>query len=61
VIGFAQGPGGRISDVKWLMFPDAAGHRVLVQVPASVNLTDDQLADFARGISVTDQAQEIGG
>jgi hypothetical protein len=61
LIGFAQGPGGTTSDVKWLMFPDAAGRRVLVQLPGSVDLTDDQLVDFARGISVTDQAQDIGG
>jgi hypothetical protein len=43
------------------MFPDASGRRVLVQIPAAVGLTDDQLVNFARGISVTDEAQEIGG
>jgi hypothetical protein len=60
-IGFARESEGKDSDTRWLMFPDASGRRVLIQIPASVNLTDDQLVSFARGISVTDQAQEIGG
>jgi hypothetical protein len=60
-IGFAQEAGGRTSDTRWLTFPDAEGRRVLVQVPASVDLTNDQMVSFARGISVTDQARGIGG
>jgi hypothetical protein len=60
-LGYAQESEGELSDTRWLMFPDASGRRVLVQVPASVDLTDDQLVSFARGISVTGQAQEIGG
>ncbi|MFI5936451.1 hypothetical protein [Actinoplanes sp. NPDC051494] len=43
------------------MFPAAGGDKVLVSVPASVGLDDDQVTDFARGITVTDRAQPIGG
>jgi hypothetical protein len=60
-LGFALESEDKLSDTRWLMFPDGAGHSVLVQVPASVKLTDDQIVRFARGITVTDQAQEIGG
>jgi len=60
-LGFARERGGKLSDIRWLIFPDGAGHRVLVQVPASVRLTDDQVVRFARGIGVTGEAREIGG
>jgi len=60
-LGFAGESGGKLSDIRWLIFPDGAGHRVLVQVPSSVRLTDDQIVRFARGIAVTGEAREIGG
>jgi hypothetical protein len=41
----------------WLIFPDAAGHKVLVQVPVSIGLTTDQIVAFAKGITVTSEAQ----
>ncbi|WP_250004573.1 hypothetical protein [Actinoplanes sp. M2I2] len=60
-LGFAQESEGKASDMRWLMFTDPSGRRVLVQIPASANLPDDQLVAFAEGITVTDQALEIGG
>jgi len=60
-LGFAGQAGGKLSDTRWLIFPDGSGHRVLVQVPASVRLTDEQIVRFAQGITVTAQAQQIGG
>ncbi|MFG1609577.1 hypothetical protein [Actinoplanes sp. NPDC049265] len=52
---------GQLSDTRWLIFPDAAGHNILVQVPAPLRLTDDQVASFAAGITVTGQARTAGG
>lgn len=52
---------GKLSDTRWLFFPGNTGSNVQVQVPASVGLSDDQVVDFARGISVTDEATPIGG
>lgn len=60
-LGFALESEGKLSDTRWLIFPDGAGRQVVVQVPRSVDLTEDQIVRFAQGISVTDQAQEIGG
>jgi hypothetical protein len=45
----------------WLIFPDAAGNKVLVQVPTSLGLTNDQIVRFAQGITVTSQAHSSGG
>ncbi|MFI0451172.1 hypothetical protein [Actinomadura sp. 6N118] len=59
-LGFADG-GNAKTRSKWLIFPDGAGHKVLVQVPASLGLTDDQIVRFARGITVTSDAQTTGG
>jgi hypothetical protein len=47
--------------VKWLMFSDAAGHQVLVQVPIALGLTTDQIVRFADGITVTGAARTAGG
>ncbi|MFG2004428.1 hypothetical protein ACGFNU_35275 [Spirillospora sp. NPDC048911] len=59
-LGFADG-GNATTRAKWLIFPDGAGHKVLVQVPVSLGLTDDQIVRFARGITVTSEAQTTGG
>jgi hypothetical protein len=45
----------------WLIYPDAAGNDVLVQVPTSIGLTNDQIVSFARGITVTSEAKAAGG
>ncbi|WP_327129736.1 hypothetical protein [Streptomyces sp. NBC_01727] len=55
-LGFA---GGRTS--KWLIFPEATGKSVLVQVPTKLGLTDDQITRFAQGISVTKDARATRG
>lgn len=52
---------GKLSDVRWLFFTDAKGRHVEVDVPASAGLSDEQIVRFAEGVTVTDQAQEIGG
>jgi hypothetical protein len=44
-------------DALWLIFPDAAGNKILVQVPASLGLTNEQIVSFAKGITVTKGAQ----
>jgi hypothetical protein len=51
----------KLSDTRWLVFPGDTGSNVQVQVPASVELSDDQIVAFAEGITVTDQATPIGG
>ncbi|MEU0600085.1 hypothetical protein ABZ484_17860 [Streptomyces sp. NPDC006393] len=55
-LGFS---GGR--DAKWLIFPDAAGDKVLVQVPTKLGLTDEQIVRFAQGITVTGHARAARG
>ena len=60
VLGFHYGGEGTTRD-RWLIFSDAKGHKVLVQVPESLDLTTDQIVRFAEGITVTSQAQPIGG
>ncbi|MDG4832014.1 hypothetical protein O7627_22285 [Solwaraspora sp. WMMD1047] len=52
---------GEPSDTRWLIFPVASGQRVLVQVPGELGLRDDQIVRFAEGITVTDQAESVGG
>jgi hypothetical protein len=52
---------GKLSDTRWLVFPGDTGDNVQVQVPASVGLSDDQVIAFAAGITVTDEAESIGG
>ncbi|SDT74833.1 hypothetical protein [Actinoplanes derwentensis] len=52
---------GKLSDTRWLFFPDASGKSVNVQVPGDVDLSDEQVIDFAEGVSVTGDAVEIGG
>jgi hypothetical protein len=49
--------GNTATGAKWLIFPDAAGHKVLVQVPTSLGLTDAQIVSFAQGITVTRMAK----
>jgi len=53
--------GDAATRAAWLIFPDGAGHKVLVQVPTSLGLTDDQIVRFARGITVTGEAQPVAG
>jgi hypothetical protein len=55
-LGFS---GGRES--KWLIFPDAAGDKVLVQIPVKLGLTDEQIIRFAQGITVTSRARAARG
>ncbi|TDC64156.1 hypothetical protein E1258_08885 [Micromonospora sp. KC207] len=60
-LGFPWEAEGKLSDVRWLIFPDAAGRRILVQVPGALGLGDDQIVHFAEGVTVTDEAQTVGG
>jgi hypothetical protein len=54
-------PKGRTSpDARWLMFPSDKG-TVMVQVPDSTGLTNDQIVSFAEGISVTGAPEKFGG
>ncbi|MGV9350644.1 hypothetical protein ACWDSD_39055 [Streptomyces spiralis] len=55
-LGFS---GGR--EAKWLIFPDAAGHKILVQVLPKLGLTDEQIIRFAQGITVTSHARAARG
>ncbi|WP_331755791.1 hypothetical protein [Streptomyces sp. NBC_01643] len=48
-------------EAKWLIFPEAAGKSVLVQVPTKLGLTDSQIIRFAQGISVTKDARAARG
>jgi hypothetical protein len=59
-LGFAEGGTGK-SRYEWLIFPDSAGHKVLVQVPASLGLTQAQIVSFAQGITVTKAAKAAAG
>jgi len=60
-LGFPEEAKGTLSDLRWLIFPDGAGRKVLVQVPGELGLSDDQIVRFAKGITVTDQAESVGG
>jgi F0F1-type ATP synthase membrane subunit c/vacuolar-type H+-ATPase subunit K len=51
----------KLSDTWWLFFPGDTGSNVQVQVPASVELSTDQIIAFAEGITVTEEATPIGG
>lgn len=53
--------GNTATGAKWLIFPDGAGHKVLVQVPISLGLTDDQIVSFAQGVTVTRLAKASAG
>jgi len=59
-LGFALGGTGASRD-EWLIFPDAAGHKVLVQVPVSLGLTQAQIVSFAQGITVTSAVKATVG
>jgi hypothetical protein len=59
-LGFAEGGTGK-SRYEWLIFPDGSGHKVLVQVPASLGLTQAQIVSFAQGITVTQAARATVG
>lgn len=60
-LGFPEKAKGTLSDLRWLIFPDGAGRKVLVQVPGQLGLSDDQIVRFAEGVTVTDQAETVGG
>jgi hypothetical protein len=60
-LGFPWETEGKLSDTRWLIFPEASGRKVLVQVPGELGLSDDQIVRFARGITVTDEAEAVGG
>lgn len=47
-------------DARWLMFPSDKG-AVMVQVPDSTGLSNDQIVSFAEGITVTDELEKVGG
>lgn len=51
----------KLSDTRWLFFSDASGKNVNVQVPGEVGLSDEQIVDFAEGITVTEEAVEVAG
>jgi hypothetical protein len=59
-LGFAEGGTGA-NRYEWLIFPDATGHKVLVQLPASLGLTQAQIVTFADGITVTGAARATVG
>jgi hypothetical protein len=59
-LGFAEGGTGK-SRYEWLIFPDASGHKILVQFPASLGLTRAQIVRFAEGITVTRAAKTAAG
>jgi hypothetical protein len=60
LLGFAEGGTGS-SRYLWLIFPDAKGDKILVQIPASAGLTNNQIVSFAQGITVTSAAVATGG
>lgn len=60
-LGFPEETPGKLSDLRWLIFPDGAGRKVLIQVPGRLGLSDDQIVRFAEGVTVTDEAQSVGG
>ncbi|MFC8845637.1 MULTISPECIES: hypothetical protein [unclassified Micromonospora] len=60
-LGFPWEAEGKLSDIRWLIFPDASGRKVLVQVPGALGLGDDQIVRFAEGVTVTDEAEIVGG
>jgi hypothetical protein len=60
-LGFPWETEGKLSDTRWLIFPDVSNRKVLVQVPGELGLGDDQIVRFAKGITVTDEAESVGG
>lgn len=52
---------GKLSDTRWLFFPDVTGRNVNVQVPGNVGLSEEQIVDFAEGITVTGDVVEPKG
>jgi hypothetical protein len=59
-LGLAEGGTAATRD-EWLILPDAAGHKILVQVPASLGLTQAQLVRLAQGITVASAAKTAAG
>jgi hypothetical protein len=59
-LGLAEG-GTAKTRYEWLIYPDAKGHKILIQLPASVGLTTAQLVKFADGITVTGAAKTAAG
>lgn len=59
-LGLAEGGTGKSRD-EWLIFPDSTSHKVLVQVPLSLGLTQGQVVSFAQGIRVTRAAKAAAG
>jgi hypothetical protein len=59
-LGLAEG-GTAKTRYEWLIYPDAKGHKILIQLPASVGLTTAQLVKLADGITVTSAAKTAAG
>ena len=59
-LGLAEG-GTAQTRYEWLIYPDAKGHKVLIQLPVSVGLSTAQLVKFADGITVTSAAKAGNG
>jgi hypothetical protein len=59
-LGLAEG-GTAKTRYEWLIYPDAKGHKILIQLPMSVGLTAAQLVEFADGITVTSAAKTAAG
>jgi hypothetical protein len=61
MLGHPLAAPNRLSDTRWLSFPSGHEGYVLVQVPASLGISDDQIITFAEGITVTEEALFTGG
>jgi hypothetical protein len=59
-LGLAEG-GTAKTRYEWLIYPDAKGHKILIQLPTSVGLTTAQVVKFADGITVTIAAKTAAG
>ena len=59
-LGLAEG-GTAKTRYEWLIYPDANGHKILIQLPTSVGLTTAQVVKFADGITVTIAAKTAAG
>lgn len=44
-------------DAERLIYPDAKGNKILIQVPVSLGLSNAQIVRFAEGVSVTSAAR----
>jgi len=55
-LALADGGDAKTS-AKWLIYPDAKGNKVLIQVPVSLDLSNAQIVRFAEGVAVTSAAK----